>query len=31
MKGPVKFKPQDIADVLKTTVEPVKYVNRLNH
>ncbi|MBQ5982492.1 MAG: PD40 domain-containing protein [Prevotella sp.] len=31
MKGPVKFKPQDIADVLKTDVAPVKYVNHLSH
>jgi hypothetical protein len=30
MKGAVKFKPQDIADVLKNDVEPVKYVNHLN-
>ena len=30
MKGPVKFKPQDIADVLKTDVAPVKYVNHLS-
>ena len=30
MKGPVKFKPQEIADVLKNDVEPVKYVNHLS-
>ena len=30
MKGPVKFRPHDFADVLKSDVPPVKYVNHLN-
>ena len=30
MNGPVNLKPQDIADVLKQKVEPVKYVNQLS-
>ena len=30
MKGPVKLKPQNLADILKQKVEPVKYVNHLS-
>lgn len=30
MKGPVNLKPQNIADILKQKVEPVKYVNHLS-
>ena len=30
MSGPVKLKPQTLADVLKQDVEPVKYVNHLS-
>ena len=30
MKGPVAFNPHDFADILKTDVPPVKYVNHLS-
>ena len=30
MHGPVKTTPQGIADVLKTNVDPVKYVQQLS-